>query len=78
MTSRPIRRSGNSTPSQLLLARCEKRIEEGLAWFRTAGEALTQIRDERLYRETHETFEAYCRERWGFNDSRARQLIGAP
>ena len=27
---------------------------------------LLNIHDRRLYRETHGTFEAYCRERWGF------------
>lgn len=29
-----------------------------------AGEALREIRDSRLYRETHTTFEDYCRERF--------------
>ena len=29
------------------------------------------------YRATHPTFEAYCRERWGFTASRARQMIRA-
>ena len=31
----------------------------------------------RLYRVTHETFEDYCRERWGFSDRRANQYIDA-
>jgi hypothetical protein len=30
-----------------------------------------------VVRETHGTFEDYCRERWGINSSRARQLISA-
>ena len=48
--------------------------------FRTfwqVGEALAEVRDGKLYKETHGTFEDYCRERWGMSDSRARQLIGA-
>jgi hypothetical protein len=39
--------------------------------------ALREIRDRRLYRSTHETFEEYCKDRWGFASSRARQLIAA-
>ena len=41
------------------------------------GEALAAIRDARLYRQTHDTFEAYCKERWGFTRMRASQLISA-
>ena len=44
---------------------------------RDVGNALLAIRDGRLYREQHGTFEEYCKEKWGFNASRARQLIGA-
>lgn len=36
-----------------------------------------RIRDERLYRATHDTFEAYCRERWSMSRFRAQQLISA-
>lgn len=57
------------------LDECEQVIERGLATFVEVGTALATIRDGRLYRATHGTFEDYCRERWGFNDSRARQLI---
>ena len=39
--------------------------------------ALTQIRDRRLYRETHETFESYCLEKWNLSRPRAYQLIAA-
>ena len=53
------------------LARHEQVIERGLATFVEVGEALSEIRDARLYRESHTTFEAYCRERWGFTDRRA-------
>ncbi len=59
------------------LAECERVIERGLKTFIEVGHALARIREERLYRETHTTFEAYCRDRWEFDASRARQLISA-
>lgn len=61
----------------LALTDCESIIEEGLQTFVVVGAALASIRERRLYRTTHETFEAYCQERWGWSSSRARQLIGA-
>jgi hypothetical protein len=36
-----------------------------------------EIRDERLYRETHGTFERYCRDRWQFSRQRSHQFISA-
>ncbi|WP_331764869.1 DUF5131 family protein [Streptomyces sp. NBC_01238] len=59
------------------LAEHEAVIELGLTTFVEVGNALYVIREERLYRSEHGTFEDYCRERWGFSDSRARQLVGA-
>lgn len=53
---------------------CEERIERGLEIFMEVGLALTLIRERRLYRATHDTFEAYCIERWDIKASRARQL----
>jgi hypothetical protein len=58
------------------LAELESTIKRGLRTFVEVGKALAEIRHRRLYRESHSTFEAYCRERWDFSDSRARQLIG--
>jgi hypothetical protein len=52
-------------------------IQRGLATFFEVGEALAAIRDSRLYRAEHGTFEAYCRERWGMARSRAYQFIEA-
>jgi len=57
------------------LAECEAIIQRGRPYFVEVGEALGAIRDHRLYLETHRTFEAYCRERWGFSRQRASQLI---
>lgn len=59
------------------LARYEAKIKSGLASFIEVGEALSAIRDQRLYLATHGTFEDYCREKWGMSASRARQLVGA-
>src|SRR5690242_18690292 len=46
---------------------------------RALSETMTSdIRDKRLYRETHQTFEAFCAERWGFTKTHAnRQIAGA-
>jgi hypothetical protein len=60
-----------------LLIECERVIKDGLQTFVTVGNALMHIRDERLYREHHATFEAYCQDKWGMVASRARQLISA-
>ena len=57
------------------LTSCEQRIERGLKTFIDVGQALAEIRDSRLYKGTHETFEAYCRDRWKMTDGRARQLM---
>jgi hypothetical protein len=45
--------------------------------FAEVGNALLAIREAKLYRAEHGTFEAYCLKRWGFSASRARRLIGA-
>jgi hypothetical protein len=57
------------------LASCEAIIERGVTSFVEVGKALTQIRDAKLYRATHKTFDAYCKERWEIGRSRAYELI---
>ena len=64
-------------PATMTLGECEAVIERGLKTFCEVGEALLAIRDGRLYRATHSTFDDYCRERWGFSRVRAHQLIEA-
>lgn len=59
------------------LAKLEAAIERNLAGFVEVGRALAEIRDSRLYRETHETFEAYCRDRWQLSRSQAYRQIAA-
>lgn len=59
------------------LRKLEATIEKGVATFIEVGLALRSIRDEKLYREQHKTFEKYVSERWGFDRSRAYQFIDA-
>ncbi|MCG8599559.1 MAG: hypothetical protein MI807_05410, partial [Verrucomicrobiales bacterium] len=74
----------NSSIDNILLSESERaRFEEneaaihnGLLSFVEMGFALIDIRASRLYREHYDTFEAYCRNRWGFTRQRAFQLIG--
>ena len=59
------------------LTACEARIEKGRASFLDVADALAEIRDGRLYREGFATFEAYCRERWGFTRNYANKVMRA-
>ena len=59
------------------LARHEKVLARGLATFVEVGRALLAIREDRLYRQTHSSFEAYCRERWDIAKPHAHQLCCA-
>ncbi|OKH52852.1 hypothetical protein NIES2101_13460 [Calothrix sp. HK-06] len=52
----------------------ERQIEKALY---EAGRALRTIRDRRLYRSTHKTFEEYCRQRFGFTRMTAANKIAA-
>jgi hypothetical protein len=66
-----------STAETLELQQLESVIERGLRGFFEAGRALSQIRDSKLYRQKHESFEDYCRERWQISKSRAYELMNA-
>jgi hypothetical protein len=55
----------------------ERIIAKGMRSFVDVGLALAEIQGNRLYRDQHETFEAYCQERWNFTAARGRQLAGA-
>lgn len=60
-----------------MLRACEAQIKRGRETFIRVGNALATIRDRRLYRETHATFEIYCAERWNLKRQRAYELIDA-
>lgn len=66
-----------STSEAALLARLETVIEDGIAIFVKVGEALLTIREARLYRETHNTFEDYCLQRWRISKTHANRLVQA-
>lgn len=59
------------------LASCEQRIERGLKTFIDVGQALAEIRDSRLYKGTHDTFESYLEGRWGMSRAHAYRMISA-
>ena len=54
--------------------RLERKVEKA---FYEAGVALQALRDKRLYRSTHSTFEEYCRERFDYSRSYSSRLIKA-
>jgi hypothetical protein len=64
-----------TTAEHAELERCEGIIRNGLRTFSDVGNALLTIRDRRLYQEQYTTFEAYCREQWGFAKSQAYRLM---
>lgn len=64
-------------PERTKLTQCEATIARGLATFMEFGHALAAVREGRLYRQTHATFEAYCADRWELGRPRAYQLISA-
>jgi len=66
-----------STDETTLLATCEATIRSGLQTFVEVGHALLEIRDSRLYRQTHVTFEAYCEQEWQLSRRHAYELIDA-
>lgn len=59
------------------LERLETVISKGLDTFVEVGTALAKIKADRLYRQFHQSFDAYCREQWDLGKSRAYQLISA-
>ena len=61
---------------QSTLAECEARIQQGWTTFIEVGTALAQIRDQRLYRQSHTNFKVYCAERWQYGRGYADRLIG--
>jgi hypothetical protein len=52
----------------------ERRVERAVF---EAGKALAQLRDRRLYRSTHKTFEEYCKDRFGYSRRQPYLLMDA-
>ena len=59
------------------LVALEAVIAQGKQTFWTVATALAEVKRDRLYRSDYGTFEDYCRLKWGWSASRARQIIGA-
>jgi hypothetical protein len=64
-----------SIVEQDTLSKLEDVIEKNLSAFYEVGSSLMKIRDGRLYRESHRTFEEYCKERWQIARRTAYQFI---
>lgn len=56
---------------------CRETIRANLKTCFEVGNALAEIRDNKLYREHWETFEAFCKAEFGMGKSHAYRLIGA-
>jgi hypothetical protein len=59
------------------LATCEAALDNLRVAFWAAGKALQVIRDARLYRGSHATFEEYVEQRWDMSRPQAYRLIDA-
>ncbi len=68
-----------TTTEAATLASCEATIEQGTKTFLEVGNALSTIRDQRLYRADYGSFEEYLQERWASLGGRrvADRLIAA-
>jgi hypothetical protein len=63
-----------STSERSRLSELEGIVQTNLESFLTAGRALCEIRNKRLFRQGFATFEDYCARRWGFSGSRGLDL----
>ncbi len=60
------------------LEELESIVEKGLQTFYEVGKALDEIREQKLYWESHKSFDAYCLEKWGIAKQTAKRFIAAP
>lgn len=66
-----------SPAKQKALHRLERNISKGLAEFVNVGFSLKDIRERKLYKVSHSTFEEYCKLRWKFSAKHAYRLMAA-
>lgn len=59
------------------LRKLESKIQKGMQTFFEVGAALKDIRDKKLYRTDHATFESYCETRWEFSKTHANRQVAA-
>lgn len=62
-------------PESKRLVALENVISAGQKTFVAVGVALAEIRDAKLYRADHDTFEDYCRSKWGWTKQHVYRLI---
>lgn len=66
-----------SSRERMLLAELERRIVSEFSAFHRVGMALAEINERQLYRETHRTFELYCKNLWDMARGTAYRYIAA-
>jgi hypothetical protein len=59
------------------LVELEGIIKDGHNAFIKVGEALTEIRDKKLYRLDYPNFETYCEKKWGWSRNHSYRMIAA-
>lgn len=70
--------TGRLTAAEVdFLAQCEDTIQAGLHTFVEVGNAFAAVRDNRLYRATHASFEVYCAEKWAVSHRHVNRMIEA-
>ena len=61
-----------TAPEKKRLTVCTQTVDNGQAVFIEVGNALAEIRDGKLYRTSHKTFGAFCKEQWGIHDNESQ------
>jgi len=74
-TAKPATERRLDLDERQALRRCENVVRKGAAAFVRVGLAFREIRDRRLYRETHSSFESYCVDRFGFKRAHGYRLV---
>ena len=66
-----------STDEKTALAKCCNTVKKGQESFLKIAEAIQQINDDRLYRETHKSVKAFCVARFDMSMHEADRYVGA-
>lgn len=62
---------------QMILTRNEELIAQNVATFHQMGQALAEIKEKKLYREHHKTFDEYCKKVFGVSRTHTYRLISS-
>lgn len=71
----PIGRHCLDETERATLTACEVTIEDNIGAWVSVTNAMLAIAEGRLYRETHTTFEAYLKERWGISRAQGNRVV---